>query len=114
MSEGAIAISPITEKTHQEMVDIALASYRARLLSYLEDTFDDLPPEELVSMRRRVKVITGDAWDGIRKIVLDLESESTVNDKMVSMDARLATLETHVLEGGAGTLKGRVHSLEQR
>lgn len=92
-----------------------MGGYRARTLSYIEQTLEGvIPRDDIEAIKRRLRVVTGDAWDEMRRILNELEAPPIPGEKFTEMDARLRTLELQILEGGADTVLARVEHLEQR
>jgi hypothetical protein len=103
-------------------LDADMRNYRGRVLFYLENALEgEIPDEELAIIKRRFKVITGEAWDCFRRLVQELEARikelqerELPDDWEVDVEARLATLELQVLTGGPTTIKSRVEMLEDQ
>lgn len=99
----------------QDRLDAAFNGYRGRLLRFTEDYCEDqLAPDELDALKRRLKQVTSDLWDQMRRMVNELEAAPNPAVTFVQLQARLGTLENHVLTGGPGTLVDRVSELERR
>ncbi len=128
MSEPAIAVRERPVQLQLDLSGIArvnrtMSGCRGRMLHFVENALGEtepgkgdwiIPPDELEHFKRRLKIITGDAWDDIRRVVNELEAVPSPMDQLNEIRAQVATLNAHVIVGGSGTLLGRVDQLEQR
>ena len=121
--QGRIAGTVVVDLSGIARVNRTMSGCRGRMLHFVENELGESEPgagdgilteAHLEHFKRRLKSITGDAWDDIRKVVNELEAVPSPMDRLIEMQAQVATLNAHVIEGGAGTLLGRVDQLERR